>query len=143
MTSADPHGGLGFTGDDAFGAAVEEFRDLLATVFGSEAEQGEVVRLYAAYATVLQDALRAPAVGTLAAERYEAYARAVAEAFSSEDARARLQDAYRSYVAAVKAAWAATDEAALGPEDLASIAEEMSWVAGVALAVRQISGTAG
>jgi hypothetical protein len=124
-------------GDDAFATAVDSFRAELTAAFGSQGSHRDVLELYGAYAAVFHDALQAPEVTTLAAQRFEAYARGVAAAFSSPDAWARIEAAYRSYVADAKAAWAAVDPVTIDASDLASIAEEMGWVAGVAGAVRQ------
>jgi hypothetical protein len=125
--------------NDDFGIAVEAFRSALHAAFESPEIEHRVINLYEAYAGVFRDAAQAPAVATLAAQRYEPYAQATAEVFATEPPRASLEAAYRAYIAATKAAWSAVDPETLEPADLASIAEEMSWVAGVVGAIHHVT----
>jgi hypothetical protein len=121
--------------DDGFGMAVDAFRDALSRVFGSPEAERDVIDRYEAYARVFREALQSPSVSRMAAQQFEPYARAVAEVFANDDARNELETAFRDYLRALRDAWREVDPADLDATDLASIAEEMSWVAGVVAAM--------
>jgi hypothetical protein len=123
---------------DEFGVATDGFREALSSAFGSPETERVVVDLFDAYASVFRDAAQAPAVVTLAAQRFEPYSRAVAAAFASPASRAKLDDAFREYVLSIQSAWINVDPGSIVGADLASIAEEMQWVAGVMSAVDQV-----
>jgi hypothetical protein len=122
---------LGDDASDEFGDAIAGFRSSLSSILGSPETERRIVELFEAYAAVLHDAMQSPRVTSRAAERYEPYARAVADAFADVGARDDLERAFATYVDRLQQAWATLDTTSLDPADLASIAEEMQWVAGV------------
>jgi hypothetical protein len=126
---------------DDFEDAVAEFRSSVAAVLGSPETERRIIELYDAYSSVLYEAMQSPRVANRAAERYEIYARAVTEAFSDAAALDELERAFSAYVDALQQGWSALDTASLEPHDLASIAEEMQWVAGVMGVVQSTAGS--
>jgi hypothetical protein len=123
---------------DSFGDALAGFRSSLGTIVGSPETELRIAELYGAYSSVLYEALQSPQVASRAAERYEPYAREVASVFAGDDAREELERAFTTYLGASQQAWATCDIAAIDPSELAAIAAEMQWVAGVMGVVRSI-----
>jgi hypothetical protein len=128
-------------GQDDFGEAIATFRSRLSAILGSPDTERQIVELYAAYSSVFHDAVQSPGVASRAAERYESYARAVADAFSDVASRDELGCAFSVYVDALQQAWSMLDTASLEVPDLAAIAEEMQWVAGVMAVVQSTVGS--
>lgn len=121
---------------DPFGEAVDDFRAVLSTTIASPQRERRIVELYDAYSAVLFEAMQVQEVSAKAAQRYEAYSAAVAEAYASAESRTAIEAALSDYIAAVQEAWSTVDHTMLGPADLASIAEEMQWVATIAQVVQ-------
>lgn len=121
-------------------SAVTDFRNALEAAWPSADAQAKVIEAYEQYTAILSEAWRSPEVSRRASETYAAYAQSVREAFQEPDARKRMLDAYRSFVDDLKRAWQGVDPSTMTPGHLASMAEGMSWVAGVAGEISRAAG---
>lgn len=120
---------------DGFAIALADFRAALSAIFPTPAAEQRLIWLYDAYASTLTEHAGEARVGERAAERFQAYVDAIVEVFGASEARDRLDAAFGDYLTALKAVWAEADADSLEPADVASIACEMAWVAGVVGAV--------
>ena len=119
-------------GHSDLAAAVTDFRNTLEAAWPSTEAQSQVVEAFGKYASILSEAWQSQETSQRASESYAAYSQSVKEAFQDRAARQRVLDAYRSFVDDLKRAWQDVDPSTLSPGHLASVAEGISWVAGVA-----------
>jgi len=120
-----------------FAPAHEEFRAELQRAWPSPEAQRAVSDAFAAYSAIVQ----AEGYTQRAADAHAEGSKQIQIAFA-EGGADLVMDAFRRYTQQLKLAWAELDPEALAPEDLGSIAQAMSWVAGVAFEVAAAAPTA-
>jgi len=117
-----------------FAPAHEEFRAELQRAWHSPEAERAVIDAFAAYTAIVQEPWRSEEYTRRATDAYAEGSKQIQIAFA-EGGADLVMDAFRRYTQQLKLAWAELDPEALAPEDLGSIAQAMSWVAGVAFEV--------
>jgi hypothetical protein len=115
-----------------FAAAYAKFRSALQRAWPSADVERAVADAYTAYASAAQSAFEPAERSARAAYAYDEFNKRLRDSFATDATRAALRSAYRDYVADVQRAWTHVDASGLGADALATIAQSIAWVAGVA-----------
>jgi hypothetical protein len=115
-----------------FAAAQDQFLTRLRGALPSADAERAINEAFGMYLAVMQEPWASPEFSARAAGAYENYRRLTHTALAGDGGN-EIIEAYRSYLQDLKRLWAEVESEALSPQDVTTIAQGMTWVAGIVL----------